>query len=315
MIEKEYQSDYKEWTLVTHKNCMDGAGCAILYRALGGKEENIHFVNPNHEQSDAKVKELLESGLNVLGADMSISTNLVQQLIDSRDIQYFQLLDHHKSAIPLEKFGLSNLVIDKENTRCGCKMLYEHLLTDINGDKIKPYKDLVDYIDDHDRWMKNIPESDNLAMFYMTVGQKMFIERFVKNPSIEFTNQEKYVIEIEKNKMEEEIREKKRHVQSATHSKKINGKHYRIGFVTGVRYVSSTGNALYSDPTLNLDAVLLVGNETISLRCGKDSELDLSSLSKKFGGGGHKAAAGFQIKGLLGKSVIDMIVEKFPGEQ
>lgn len=306
--------DYTDYKLVTHKNCMDGAVCAILYRALGGKEQNVHFSNPQHEASDAIVEELLDDGHMVLAVDVSISMKLAKKIYASDNYRSsnFQLLDHHKSAVPLMEIKQDTIEIEEHNNRCGCRMLYDFLMKEgvLYNEKLKPYVELVKLVDDHDRWIKQYPESDDIAMFYMTVGQKLFIERFLKDPTTTFSKEEEYLIKIEKYRMEEEVKDKKRAIQSAIHSRKINGKTYRFGFVTGVKYVSTTGNALYADPSLNVDVIVLVGN-TISMRCSKDSEIDLSAIAKSYGGGGHKAAAGFQLKALLGKDLIDLVIENF----
>lgn len=311
--------DYTGYKLVTHKNCMDGAGCAILYRALGGRQEDIHFTNPGHEQSDELVKELLiEKGHAVLIADVSISVEAAKELFSPHNLRTHvcELVDHHKSAIPLDNLGLPGFEIDVQNSRCGCKMLFDFFLKASVGDNkvIRAYADLVNVIDDHDRWIKQDSRSDDIAMLYMVLGQKLFIERFIKNPQIEFTNEEKYVISLEKYKMQEEIEEKKRTVQSAIYNRKINGKTYRFGFVYGTRFTSSTGNALYEDPSLNLDAVVLVSGNTISMRTAKSSEVDVSAIASNYGGGGHRAAAGFSIKALLGQTLVEFVADKMKVE-
>lgn len=281
---------------------MDGSTCAICFQVAGGNKHNVHFANPQHDATDSILKELLDDGAsNILLADVSISKEMAETV--SQYNSNVVLLDHHKSAIPLQSYDWCQ--IDALNTACGSQMLFNYLLPTTDG--LKKYKELIELVDDHDRWMKNYPESDDLALLHPMIGQSLFIDRFLANPLKQLTSEEKYVISIEKRKMHEEISEKKRVIQSSIFNKTVNGKNYRFGFVTGVKFVSSTGDALYSDPNLNLDCVVMISGVTISMRSSKACELDLSKIAKDHGGGGHKAASGFPIKSLLGMELIDFV--------
>lgn len=308
--------DYGAANLITHKGCMDGSGCAILHRVLGG--QNVYYVNPGHDATDRVVKDLLvDQNKQVLAVDISISMKLAQKLFVNKLSSMtlpFLMLDHHKTALPLTALQLPFLQVCN-NTACGCRMLYEAVMEDgKNKEKLLPYKDLIEFIDDHDRWIKHYRESEDLALFHNVFGQKKFVERFVKNPSPVFSSEEKFLIALEKEKMEEEIADKKKAVQSQIHNRKIKGKDYRIGFLYGVRFASSTGAALYSDPELNLDAVIMVGGNTISMRAAKMSEIDLSEIAALNGGGGHAKASGFPLSFLLGTELIEFVIDRMTWE-
>lgn len=301
--------DYGAANLITHKGCMDGSGCAILYKVLGG--QNVYYVNPGHDATDRVVKDLLvDQNKQVLAVDISISAKLAKELFTKNVTLPFLMLDHHKTALPLLDLNIPCIHVCN-NTACGCRMLYETVMEDgQNKEKLLPYKDLIEFIDDHDRWIKHYRESDDLALFHNVFGQKKFVERFVKNPSPVFSSEEKFLIALEKEKMEEEITDKKKAVQANIYNRKIKGKDYRIGFLYGVRFASSTGAALYSDPELNLDAVIMVGGNTISMRAAKMSEIDLSEIAALNGGGGHAKASGFPLSFLLGTELIEFVIAK-----
>jgi oligoribonuclease NrnB/cAMP/cGMP phosphodiesterase (DHH superfamily) len=304
--------DYSAASLITHKGCMDGSGCAILYKVLGG--QNVYYTNPGHDSTDRVVKDLLiDQNKQVLAVDVSISMKLAQELFTDRlssKTLPFLMLDHHKTALPLMDLQVPFIHVCN-NTACGCRMLYEAISEDgKDKEKLLAYKDLIELIDDHDRWIKHYKESDDLALFHNVFGQKKFVERFVKNPSPIFTSEERFLIALEKEKMEEEIADKRKAVQSHIYNRTIKGKSYRIGFLYGVRFASSTGAALYSDPELNLDAVIMVGGNTISMRASKTSEIDLSEIAALNAGGGHAKASGFPLSYLLGTELIEFVIKK-----
>ena len=305
-------NDYK---LLTHKGCMDGSSTAIAFLIAGGKIENIIFTNPNHDEADDKLRDIIEAGYsNIVVADCSISYDFAKEI----DVAYknlnIVLLDHHKTAIPLTEFKWCH--IDKENTASGAMMLYDYLKKQGCYDFCKQDSEAWDrffsYVDDHDRWCKNYPESEELAILHGIIGQKIFIERFsiVRNNFDVLNDEEKFLIKIEKNKIAEMIEDKKREVKDFIVVKNIKGRDYRFGFIGGAaKFTSQIADALYSDPALNLDVVVLVSAVAISLRCKKGSEVDLSELAKLNLGGGHRAASGFPLTSLLGKSLVEFVCE------
>jgi oligoribonuclease NrnB/cAMP/cGMP phosphodiesterase (DHH superfamily) len=304
--------DYASATLVTHKGCMDGSGCAILYKVLGG--QNVYYTNPGHDSTDRVVKDLLvDQNKQVLAVDVSISMDLAKELFTDRLSSMtlpFLMLDHHKTALPLMDLNIPCVHVCN-NSACGCKMLFDTVLEDgQNKEKLIPYKELIELIDDNDRWIKYFKESEDLSLFHNVFGQKKFVERFVKNPSPSFSSEERFLIALEKEKMEEEIFDKKKAVQSNIINHTIKGKTYRVGYLYGVRFASTTGAALYSDPELNLDAVIMVGGNTISMRASKTSSIDLSEIATLNNGGGHAKAAGFPLSYLLGCDLIEFVVDR-----
>lgn len=302
-------SDYK---LLTHKNCMDGSATAIAFLLAGGKKENIVFTNPNHEESDEKLRNIIEEGNHhILIGDCSISYEFAKEIDIAYENLDITLLDHHKTAIPLADFKWCH--INKENTVSGAKMMFEYLwsgncLENIDGIRLAAFKNFFNIVDDHDRWCKNYPEAEDLAILHSIIGQKIFIERFQSARHLLFTSEERFLIDVEKNKIAEMIEDKKREVKDFVMVKNIKGKDYRFGFIGGAaKFTSQIADALYADPALNLDVVVLVSAVAISLRCKKGSEVDLSELAKLNLGGGHKAASGFPLSSLLGKSLVEFV--------
>jgi uncharacterized protein len=298
-----------EAKLVTHASCMDGSACAILFIAAGGLKENIHFVSPNHRDVDEVISDLLEtwSGPIIL-ADISISLKLAKKVGRSDVV----LLDHHKSSIPLANFKWCE--IDKENTRCGSMMFYDWLLYNM----IHPppifvnYENLVTLVDDNDRWIRAYSDSGSLALFHEVLGQDLFVDRFLKNPDPILDMMEHYALNLEISKRDKYIERKKKQVQVI--EREINGHKVRLGFVASGTHQSLLGNMICDDPELNVDIAVLVGS-SISLRASKACPVDLSVVAKLNGGGGHQAASGCSLDKMLGKSLVEYVIDNLKLQQ
>lgn len=272
----------------------------------GGKRENIFFTNPNHEESDEQLRRIIDLGYkDILLADCSISYNFARQI----DIEYeglnIELLDHHKTAIPLSEFKWCT--IDINNSECGSKMLFHSL----GLEHTKWFPDglmFIDAVDSHDRWTKKIPDGETYASLHAIYGQKMFIDRFVGS-EFAIKPEETFLLDLEEKKLQELITEKKKTIKIV--NKVINGKNYKFGCIGGAaKYVSRLSEALYADEKLNLDVVVCVGAEAVSLRADRRKDVDVSEIAKCFGGGGHKSASGFVLDNILGSSLIDFVINK-----
>lgn len=300
----------EEFTLVSHKGCMDGSGVATLFLAAGGKKENLFFTNPNHDASDSLVDKLVfDQNRKLIIADTSISVKMADKINNSNTPEIY-LLDHHKTALDLDQFIWCE--IEKENNRCGTLMFYDFLKTmKVTFPKYKKYNKFAHLIDDNDRWIRHEPESEDLSLLHMLLGQNLFIDRFLRTPDIKFSKEEIYVLNLERKRMEEMIQDKKKQIKSCIVTKEIGDKRYRVGFIGGAnKYTSQVADAIYNDPMLDIDIVVLVSAESISLRCKKNSDVDLSEIAKLNGGGGHAKSSGFSLRNLIGDSMVNLVVNK-----
>lgn len=290
--------DLTKTALVTHKNCCDGSTCAILFIAAGGKRENVFFSSPNHDDVDEIVSELLETWSGpILIADASISLKQAEKVYRSDVV----LLDHHESARPLQKFSWCEIDI---NSRCGSMMLFDWLKKHAHSSWFFQHKDLVDLVDDHDRWIHNFPESENNAVFHQLVGSKKYIDRFLKNPSPILTDSEKYALELELEKRDDYINYKMKNLFVVP--KVIQGHKVNVAFVSSGIHQSRLGNMICEHPDLNVDICVLIGS-SISIRSSHNCPVNLSVVAKQLGGGGHKFAAGCSIDTFLGNNVFNIV--------
>ena len=310
--------DLSQTLLVTHKNCMDGTTCALLFLAAGGKRENIHFTNPTHSESDELVRDLI-GDKDILLVDVSMSEKLANTIQTSVFDISIEVIDHHASAMPLKMYSFCH--IDEKNESCGSKLFYDWLLSNTteNHGRIRKYKGLVNLVDDIDRWVNQYPESRQLANLHKQIGSQLFFERFLKNPDTELNPKEIYLLEMYDKKQEIDIRNKKKGLRIVT--LRLGKDIYKFGFVvcSSGEDPSVLGNDICEDMQLEVDVAVLISGDGISFRRNRNCNLDLSKFSSVFSGGGHKAAAGCQLSGITGIDLIQTVsrgmVNKLIGER
>jgi oligoribonuclease NrnB/cAMP/cGMP phosphodiesterase (DHH superfamily) len=292
---------FENSALVTHKNCSDGSTCAILFMAAGGKKENIHYGIPDDTVDDL-VRDLYFNWEGpIFIVDVSISEELAE-IVNSRSNVY--LLDHHKTALPLAKYKFCE--IEEHNHRCGSMMFYDWIRDNTEED-LMSYEDLVCLIDDHDRWIQNFEDSNDLAMLHDLLGQRKFIERFTKEPDCELTSEERYVIDITKAKEVHFISECKQNFVPKSIS--FDGKNYNMAIIHASHpLLNKAAHSLLEDPELNIDVVMSVSARAVSFR-SRATGPDVSRLAKLNGGGGHVCAGGTAVGRILGRPLEDILIE------
>jgi oligoribonuclease NrnB/cAMP/cGMP phosphodiesterase (DHH superfamily) len=119
------------------------------------------------------------------------------------------------------------------------------------------------------------------------IGREKFVKRFSENVSVEFTEGEKLLLEVEEDRIKKYIDKVSKKVIPA----KIEN--YNAGVVFAEQYISELGNAIAEqNPNLDFIAIVNVGGGGISYRRREGIDIDLGQLVKVFGGGGHPSAAG-----------------------
>lgn len=287
----------KNTVLVTHKNCMDGSGCVIAFIHAGGKRENVHFVNPNDVDKLVYDNTLFGINKKIIIADLCVSKNAANFLEKRCNVNLF---DHHKTAKHLSNKSWCNIDI----TMCGCKLLFKYL--DLHGyyDKLssesfEQLTSLIDMINDRDMWIRKIKESDNILLYSMFFGQKRFIDRFITK--FNFPNDEdNLILNVLKEKRIEDIKYAIDHVSFS----------YLYPNEIGIIYTNnSQDHSLILNELLKFydDIAIAVGidiqQKTVSLR--SRGNIDVSKIAKKYGGGGHGAAAGHKLDDYLYNELIE----------
>ena len=309
----------KKIKLFTHTD-LDGVGCGIVMKYVREGKNEIEISHCNYDIIDKEILEFLDTAdlkeyVAVYVTDISVNEETAKKisdfLYDIREAEYisFQLFDHHKTANWLNKYYWANVyeLLDEQKTS-GTELLFQHFmdLGLVEKSKIPILFDFVKIVTNYDTWRwDNMEEqgfiSKNVNDLLYIFGRDEFYHRMLSKfeDSEEFgvfclSQTEKLILEIKEKEKENYFSYKKQSL------KIIQILQHKVGVVYADSYPSELGNLLCKEnPEIDYIAIINMSNCTVSLRTVKE-DLDLGSIAKQFGGGGHPKAAGFKFEeGLL----------------
>lgn len=280
-------------TAIIHDQCPDGLAAALLVKdAL--PEVQIRFV----QYSSQEHRELVaEPG--ILFADFSPPAARAQEFVDAGAL----IMDHHKTARPVvESFGENGVFGDEvtEPGVCGATLVFRHLWLPLRGggdlDPLRRFVErFIHYAGIRDTWQNKHPD------WYTSCVQASAL--FFSNPDEllssglqgVFRNWEDTYVWAGKISHDRHLKRCKRAAQEG----------WGHVSVLGTKVVAFQGTKLSSDAAevLGEGVDLVVGFDVFcengvpqyiySLR--SHTTFDCGKFAKRFGGGGHTAAAGFPV--------------------
>ena len=280
--------------IVTHID-LDGSGVALMFK-LARPQADILYVNYDWEKSYANINKLISYD-EILFGDISFSREFAQKLNYSG--KRLVLYDHHESALKeLGDLDYDWITINK--SKCGTLLVYDALKSlDPKFDVDGTYKVLAKTIDDYDRWILNDPKSLDLQFLWSSLGRYKFLDRFLANPSLEFTDTELELILKKKEKLDNSITKAKRSMSEIF----IDREGLKFVYCTTDGQASLVANNLLKVLGGRVDYIAIsTGSNTISLR---SESAEVSTIAEDLGGGGHKLAAGFTAN--VGLNIIESI--------
>jgi oligoribonuclease NrnB/cAMP/cGMP phosphodiesterase (DHH superfamily) len=270
-----------------HADCTDGMGAAYAaWKLLGSKAE---YIPCHHGEPPPDVV-----GKNVACLDFAFPNAVTKQMINDSDS--FIVIDHHKSAM-IDLHDVSNAIFDLKHS--GAILAWEFFHPGKEPPKF------LSYIEDRDLWKWELPYSKEFsASFDMVPFDFDEFDKFCDDSVFDSAiKRGSYIL-----------------AYSKTVIKKICDKAVRRQFedkevliVNSSHWMSEIGNRLSAD--CDFAVVWYFEHSTrktiVSLRSFHDT-VDVSEVAKKFGGGGHKKAAGFQLKGAV---QIDNLFKELPKDE
>jgi len=260
--------------VIYHKNCTDGFGAAYsAWRLLGNRAE---YVACSHGQPPPDVK-----GKNVAICDFSFKNDVTKKMIETAEA--LVILDHHKSAM-VELHDIPDAVFNMEKS--GAVITWEFF---------HPGKDVpkfIQYIEDRDLWKWELPYSKEFAAaFDMVPFEFEEFEKFEDDSVFDdAVKRGSYILAYSKTVVKK--------IAAKALPRKLAGNDALV--VNASHWMSEVGSAL--SPHCDLAVIWYHDHEDkkikVSLRAFHDN-IDASEIAKQFGGGGHKAAAGFTYAGII----------------
>lgn len=288
---------------------LDGTGAIVVAKTVYPK---IEYVSPERSMLDEAVKEAIKSDEYdvIFMTDCSISNEETEQVIEEYVSKgnAFILLDHHKSALHLNKYSWSHVKVETDGFKhSGTELIYSHLKKlGFDVDNLAEFVELVRCYDTWDWANLNKPEPEMLNILYWNYEDRdTFINDMIARVYNELplmNEKDNAVVNTIKNLDEKYIEERKTMFSTKSYGE------YKIAVLFTDRCVSQLGNIICKENE-DIDFCCLVdlNRNKVSMRCVKDS-VDVSEIAKRFGGGGHAKAAGFVFTDDTKEKILSMIL-------
>lgn len=260
---------------IYHGDCPDGFGAAWV----------VHKLYPNYEYVSASYDGTVPdvAGKHVFIVDYSYPPKVLIEM--AKVAQSILMIDHHKSAIDAyDESHLSlpdNVHVVLDDSQCGAALTF---------DRFYPYEALPDFLrhlQDRDLWRFELPKTHEVVAALMSYPYDFETWDILAVTPI-------YVLIEEGRHIMRDFREKlHRHIDHAKSEAVIYG--YRVPIINAPHFM---GSYLCEELSVGkpFAAYYWDGRHTrnFGLASSKDG-MDVERIAKRFGGGGHKHAAGFKI--------------------
>ncbi len=259
--------------VVYHAGCRDGFCSAwAIHLALDGKAE---FFPGFHGQAPPDV-----TGRDVVLVDFSYPLDIIKEIAEK--CNSLLILDHHQTAkAALESFSHPKATVVFDMNRSGAGIAWDYY----HREERRPW--LVDYVEDRDLWRNKLPYTDSVNAYISTLEYDfhLWYGIYLSTSRDEAASQgeaveakiAQYVTEVSKNAI------------------RVNFQGYDIPLVNAPQVdISELLNHLAKNEVFSMgwwqrgDGMFSYGLRSIG-------DFDVSEIAKRFGGGGHKNAAGFQV--------------------
>lgn len=284
-----------------------------------GNDVDISYCD--YDNIDSTVKEYLETEqddtIPIYITDIRVNEETAELLNTRGNVQ---LLDHHPTALGLNKYDWCDVVIeDFKGIKTSGTMLFYHWLG-MNGclseelENNKALERFAELVRDYDTWRWSelgdegviCKQVNDLLYLY---GRDDFIHWCISEIHDEvfprLYTKDEVVLKIKQDEIDRYIEEKNKTMFTSPMCGKV------CGFVFADRFVSELGNRLCKmHPEIDFVAMIDIDGCTVSYRTVKE-DIDLGKdVASLFGGGGHPKAAGSEFSQSIKLKVIEKIFVK-----
>lgn len=263
---------------ITH-NDLDGLGCAVLIKKFFSGQIKTAYLG--YDDIDSYIEENMNYYDRIIITDVSPSYGAVEMLAGEKEVL---IIDHHATSHALTDFHFTV----HDTSKCATMLTYEYLIQ--NGMKAENYKNFAECINDIDMWHLKRDDSLKMGVLFNLMGISRMEERFLNEPYTEFNDTEKLLITLEEERRDNYINKALKNLYTF---KDVNGLNVCVVFAES--YASELGNHIIVDGVADYVVLINAQSKKVSLRSHKD--VDIRVIAERNGGGGHKNAAGFSIKG------------------
>ncbi len=264
----------KDIVVIYHGECKDGFGGAyVAWLKFGNKAEYIGVQHRDPPPEDLKGKE-------IYFIDFVYKEPVMREVVAKN--AKVVALDHHISSKDILPIA-SEYVFDNDHS--GSVIAWQYFYAE------KAVPKLLSIIEDNDLWKFKVPKSREIFMYLQTVAWdfkewKRLAKRLEKSETRKnIIEKGASILAFEKNMVESLVRGS---------AELVEFEGYKIYAVNSPVAASDIGHALSKkQPPIAIVWSERDGRVVVSLR--SDGSVDVARLAEKYGGGGHKAAAGFSL--------------------
>jgi oligoribonuclease NrnB/cAMP/cGMP phosphodiesterase (DHH superfamily) len=259
-----------------HKNCTDGLGAAWAIREFWKRTRRSVpvFQSIQYGTEPPNVSDYNE----VIIVDFSFPRETLLQM--KEQVESLLVIDHHKSA-EAEIADLDFCIFDNEKS--GCVLTWEYFFLG------QPMPKLFAYLQDRDLWRWELPLSQEVNAALRSYKPFFNVwDNFMTDNGVEHLKDEGVAILRYQNQQIETV------LSQEIELIEIDG--WKVPCVNCTHLISEIGNKLAQEhPFAALYFDTTDGKRVFSLRSTDEGE-DVAVIAKKYGGGGHRNAAGFTIE-------------------
>ena len=262
-------------TYVLHHNDPDGFGAAYsAWLKLG--RDNVEYIAVDYGQP---MPELI-NGSNVFVLDFSYSRPVLDELVSR--MNFVLIIDHHKSAYEA-LHDHPNAIFDMTKSGAGLAWDYFH------PNKLRP--EFIDYIEDADLWAFKLIESRYVknSLYIIELNLDAFIEAAKVPITTRITEGKVLAAQIE-------------HMidMGYANAHTVQVDEFKMLCVNVCVLMSEFGSYLFRQKLQEHGADFAgvyyrLNQDNVKFSCRSTGDFDVSVIAKRFGGGGHKNAAGFEV--------------------
>jgi oligoribonuclease NrnB/cAMP/cGMP phosphodiesterase (DHH superfamily) len=282
--------------IMTH-NDLDAVGCVVVVLASEQKIGTLHYHG--YDTIDSALLDFINNkkyspGDTLLIADITPTQGTLIAIDANRPTDLnMVLLDHHKTRLWANKLSWAKVDV----TKAAVELVFDWCHVSIPSPKSVYFLGLVHAIAAWDTWRLECPHrarGENLNTLLTFIGKDRFVALFSKDPAADGTPNIEEMIKVMNSR-------RKRYVTQVIKTQLANAKYHKDGFgqvfkiIYANEYVSEIGHAALDDPEhedLHYICVVDPISGSCSLR-SRTGEVDVGTVAKRLGGGGHQAAAGF----------------------
>lgn len=290
---------------------LDGGASVAISKILFPSME--YSIPKERHLIDSTLEDAIKSGnfSTIIMTDCSPSSdntiNLINEFVN--DGNHFILLDHHKTALHLNKYSWSKVIVETNGVKhCGAELLYRYYKElGFDVDHLSEFAELVRCYDTWDWAKHDIKEADMMNKLFYYLGIKKFIDNIsykVSNNQELLTSKDYDTLDVIDTLDKQYIEEKKNSFITVEYN------NMNVAVLFTDRCVSQLGNIICNEnQDIDFCCIIDFNRDKCSLRSVKD-HIDVSLIAKSYNGGGHSKASGFKFDSELKTRIVQNFILK-----